>query len=99
MIFHLFFELKEYFTPLNVFRYVSFRVMVAFITALLVSLALFAWIIRQLQVRQIGKVVPASSGEAYLAKSNTPTMGGQLIIVAMLVSTLMWTDLTTPRVG
>lgn len=98
MIFHLFFELKEYFTPLNVFRYVSFRIMVAFITALFVSLALFPWFIRQLQARQIGQVVSESLGEAHQAKNNTPTMGGLLIIVAMLISTMMWSDLSNPLV-
>lgn len=98
MIFHLFFELKEYFTPLNVFRYVSFRIMVAFITALFVSLALFPWFIRQLQGRQIGQVVSEALGEAHQAKNNTPTMGGLLIIVAMLISTLMWSDLTNSLV-
>lgn len=98
MLFHLFFELKEYFSPLNVFRYVSFRIMVSFVTALAVSWALFPWFIRQLQARQIGQVVSASLGANHQDKSNTPTMGGLLIIVAMSMSTLLWADLRNPLI-
>lgn len=98
MLFHLFFELKEYFTPLNVFRYVSFRIMVSFVTALAVSWALFPWFIGQLQSRQIGQVVSASLGANHQDKRNTPTMGGLLIIVSMLTSTLLWSDLTNPLI-
>lgn len=98
MLFHLFFELKEYFSPLNVFRYVSFRIMVSFVTALIVSLALFPWLIRQLQRRQIGQVVSESLGANHQDKRDTPTMGGLLIIVAMVMSTLLWSDLTNPLV-
>lgn len=98
MLFHLFFELKEYFSPLNVFRYVSFRILVAFVTALAVSLALFPWFIRKLQERQIGQVVSTSLGANHQGKQNTPTMGGLLIIVALVVSTLLWSDLRNPLV-
>lgn len=98
MFFHLFFELKDVFSPLNVFRYVSFRIMVAFLTALFVSLALFPWFIRQLQKRQIGQVVSTSLGEHHQSKNNTPTMGGLLIILSMLISTLLWSDLLNPLV-
>lgn len=98
MLFHLFFELKEYFSPLNVFRYTSFRILIAFMTSLAVTWALFPWFIRQLQSRQIGQVVSASLGANHQDKSNTPTMGGLLIIVAMLISTLLWSDLRNPLV-
>lgn len=98
MLFHLFFELKEYFSPLNVFRYPSFRIIVAFATALTITWSLFPWFIRQLQLRQIGQVVSESLGQHHINKKNTPTMGGILIIVATLVSTLMWADLRNPMV-
>lgn len=98
MLFHLFFELKDQFTPLNVFRYPSFRIIVAFATALLITWSLFPWFIRQLQLRQIGQVVSESLGQHHINKKNTPTMGGILIIIATVVSTLMWADLTNMMV-
>lgn len=97
MLFHLLTSFRDQFTPLNVFRYPSFRVVVAMITALIVTMVLYPWFIRQLQTRQIGQVVRDELTE-HAAKKNTPTMGGILILVAMLMSTLLWSDLTNPLV-
>lgn len=97
MFFHLFESLRPSFTPLNVFRYPSFRIIVAMVTALAITSLLYPWFIRRLQERQIGQVVREElTGHA--SKKNTPTMGGILLIFAVIISTLMWSDLTNPLV-
>ena len=57
MLFHLFFELKSEIPPLNVFRYVSFRIIAATLTALLISFVLYPWFIKRLKSKQIGQVI------------------------------------------
>ena len=99
MLFELFFWLKDTFTPLNVFRYVSFRVVAAALTSLGISLALYPWFIRKLQQRQIGQVIRDDGPEGHFSKAGTPTMGGVLILFAVVISTLLWADLKNPYVG
>lgn len=98
MLFHLFFELREVFSPLNVFRYPSFRVLVAMVTSLLITWALYPWFIRLLQQRQIGQVIREELDDNHQAKRNTPTMGGILLVMAVVITTLMWSDLRNPLV-
>lgn len=98
MFFHLMVELREQFSPLNVFRYTSFRVVLSMATALLATMALYPWFIRQLQSRQIGQVIREEMDDHHQSKKNTPTMGGILLIFAALTSTVMWSDLTNPLV-
>jgi|SRR5690554_521409 len=99
MLFELFFWLKDYFTPLNVFRYVSFRTVAAMITALGMSLLLYPWFIRRLQMHQIGQVIRDDGPESHFSKAGTPTMGGVLLLFAVVSSTLLWADLSNPYVG
>lgn len=99
MLFELFFWLKDYFTPLNVFRYVSFRIVAAMITALGMSLLLYPWFIRRLQMHQIGQVIRDDGPESHFSKAGTPTMGGVLLLFAVVISTLLWADLSNPYVG
>lgn len=87
------YELREYFAPLNIFRYVSFRLVMAIITALLMG-ALYPAFIRKLVARQVGQVVRDDGPQSHLKKSGTPTMGGSLILFSMTVSTLLWADLS-----
>ena len=77
---------------LNVVRYIPFRVICATFTALFISFALGPWFIRRLQEKQIGQVVRDDGPESHFSKRGTPTMGGSLILFAMVVSTLMWAD-------
>ncbi|TVQ99338.1 MAG: phospho-N-acetylmuramoyl-pentapeptide-transferase [Deltaproteobacteria bacterium] len=98
MLFHLLFELREVFSPLNVFRYPSFRVLVAMVTSLTITWALYPWFIRLLQQRQIGQVIREELDDNHQAKRNTPTMGGILLVVAVLLTTFMWSDLRNPLV-
>ena len=69
-------ELLGTFPGLNVFRYVSFRVIAAMLTALVISFVLHPWFIRRLQSRQIGQVVREDGPESHFSKAGTPTMGG-----------------------
>jgi len=98
MLFHLFNEFRDQFTPLNVFRYPSFRILVSLVTSLIVTLTLYPWFIRQLQRRQIGQVIREELDESHQQKKNTPTMGGILLIFAAIISTLLWSDLTNSLV-
>ncbi len=75
-----------------------FRTIAALITSLFICLLLYPWLIRKLQVKQIGQVVRNDGPETHLAKRGTPTMGGVLIIVAVLVSCLFWGNLRNPFV-
>ncbi len=77
---------------LNVLKYVPFRVILATLTAMLISFMLGPWFIRQLQQKQIGQVVRDDGPETHFKKRGTPTMGGALILVSVLVPTMLWCD-------
>lgn len=98
MLFHLFFYLREQIGAFNVFRYVSFRIVAAMLTALLISFVLYPWFIKRLQAQQIGQVVRDDGPESHFSKRGTPTMGGSLILFALVIPTMLWTDLTNPYV-
>lgn len=90
--------LRNDFGPLNVFRYVTFRTIGAMGTSLFIALALYPWFIRRLQARQIGQVVRKDGPESHFSKAGTPTMGGVLILVALVVSVGLWGDVRSPFV-
>ncbi len=77
---------------LNVLRYVPFRTIAATITAMLLTFLLSPWFIRELQKKQIGQVVRDDGPESHRIKSGTPTMGGALILLSVLVPTILWCD-------
>ena len=94
MLYYLFYEqLFPYFSPFRVFRYLTFRTAFASITALLICLVLGPWLIRRLREFQIGQYIREEGPQSHQAKAGTPTMGGVLINVAILVPTLLWMDL------
>ncbi|MEW6387615.1 MAG: phospho-N-acetylmuramoyl-pentapeptide-transferase [Thermodesulfobacteriota bacterium] len=94
MLYHLLFPLKTVFGGFNVFRYITFRSIFAILTALLISLVIGSWAIRKLRQLQIGQYIREDGPQSHLSKAGTPTMGGLMIIFAMLTSTLLWADLT-----
>ena len=77
---------------LRVFQYITFRAVMAAMTALLIGLAFGPWVIRSLTAMKIGQPVRSYGVQAHLAKSGTPTMGGVLILIGIGVSTLLWFD-------
>ncbi|MCY3813669.1 MAG: phospho-N-acetylmuramoyl-pentapeptide-transferase [Gammaproteobacteria bacterium] len=85
--------LATFISGFNVFQYLTFRTMVSALTALAISLLLGPTMIRQLSHHQIGQVVRELGPKSHLAKAGTPTMGGALILVAIVVATLLWCDL------
>ncbi|MEE4203945.1 MAG: phospho-N-acetylmuramoyl-pentapeptide-transferase [Halieaceae bacterium] len=78
-----------------VFQYITLRGILAAATALLVSLLVGPWMIRRLNLLQIGQTVRTDGPQSHLSKSGTPTMGGTLILVAIAVATLLWGDLSS----
>jgi phospho-N-acetylmuramoyl-pentapeptide-transferase len=101
VLFQLLYALRheaEWLSGLNVLRYTSTRIILATLTALLISLFLYPWFIRTLQRIQLGQVVREDGPQSHLQKSGTPTMGGSLIIFAVIIPTVMWSDLNNPLV-
>jgi phospho-N-acetylmuramoyl-pentapeptide-transferase len=94
MLYHLLYPMASDIGVLNVFRYITFRTFGAAITALLLSLVFGPWMIRRLRALQMGQVVRDDGPETHKKKSGTPTMGGVLILFALLTATLLWVDLT-----
>ncbi len=83
---------------LNVLRYVPFRVLVATMTAMMLTFGLYPWFIRRLQHKQIGQVVRKDGPQSHLSKAGTPTMGGALILLAVITATVLWADPTSTSV-
>ncbi|MBA2964554.1 MULTISPECIES: phospho-N-acetylmuramoyl-pentapeptide-transferase [Ramlibacter] len=79
---------------LRVVQYITFRAVMAAMTALLIGLAAGPWVIRRLTELKIGQPVRGYGMQTHLAKSGTPTMGGVLVLLAIAVSTLLWFDLS-----
>ena len=86
------YPLTEYFTPFNVFQYITFRGAYAAITALLISFIAGPGIIAFLRRKEAGEEIRADGPESHHSKSGTPTMGGILIILAIAVSAFLWMD-------
>lgn len=76
----------------RVFQYITFRAVMAAMTALLIGLAFGPWVIRRLTALKIGQPIREYGVQQHLAKSGTPTMGGVLILIGITVSTLLWFD-------
>ncbi len=98
MIYYLLYSLHDEFTILNVVRYITFRTAYASMTALFLSMCLGPWLIRKLQDFQIGQYVREDGPSTHHDKAGTPTMGGLLIVISIIVPTLLWADLSNAYV-
>jgi phospho-N-acetylmuramoyl-pentapeptide-transferase len=99
MLYWLFYEkLFRHFTPFRVFGYVTFRTAFAALTALFLCLALGPWLIAKLHEFQIGQYIREDGPKSHMKKAGTPTMGGILIIISILIPTLLWANLVNPYV-
>ena len=96
MLYYLFLWLHRYYTPLNVFRYITVRTAVASWTALLISLLFGPWVIRRLRELQVKQYIREEGPKAHQSKAGTPTMGGVLIVAAIAIPTLLWADVENP---
>jgi phospho-N-acetylmuramoyl-pentapeptide-transferase len=95
LLYHL---LQKYFSPLNVFRYITVRTVYASLTAMFLALVFGPWLIRRLRELQIGQYIREEGPQEHKKKAGTPTMGGVLIVLSTAVPVLLWADLTNPFV-
>jgi phospho-N-acetylmuramoyl-pentapeptide-transferase len=91
-------KLFPFFHPFRIFRYLTFRTAFASMTALLIALLIGPWVIQKLHEFQIGQFVREDGPQSHLKKSGTPTMGGVLIAIAILLPTVLWSDPANPFV-
>ena len=90
----LFVKMQHYVAPFRIFRYVTFRTAFASLTALFTSLIVGPLVIGRLREFQIGQYIREEGPKAHQKKAGTPTMGGLLIVIAIVVPTLLWADLS-----
>jgi phospho-N-acetylmuramoyl-pentapeptide-transferase len=94
MLYFLLYEkLSALITPFRVFRYVTSRTAFASLTALFLCVALGPWLIHKLRQFQIGQYIREEGPQSHQKKAGTPTMGGVLIIISIVIPTLLWADL------
>ena len=93
MLRHVAAWLAEYYSVFNVFGYLTLRAILAALTALAISLLVGPTMIRKLAEYQVGQRVRSDGPQSHLTKAGTPTMGGALILAAIVAATLLWADL------
>src|SRR5260370_139929 len=99
MLYWLFYEkLFHFFTPFREFGYVTFRTACASLTGLFLCIILGPWLIAKLREFQIGQYIREEGPKSHVKKAGTPTMGGILIIISIVVPTLLWANLRNPYV-
>jgi len=98
LYFLLYEQLYKYVSPFRVFRYTTFRTAFASLTALFLCIALGPWLINKLRQFQIGQYIREEGPKSHQKKAGTPTMGGVLIIISIVIPTLLWADLRYPSV-
>src|SRR5437899_10318397 len=97
MLYYLLYHtLQKYFSPLNVFRYITVRTAYASLTAMFLALVFGPWLIRKLRELQIGQYIREEGPQEHKKKAGTPTMGGVLIVLSTAVPVLLWADLSNP---
>ena len=98
MLVALFEYLSQFYSAFNVFQYLTLRAILGLLTALGISLMLGPWLITRLTALKVGQSIRDDGPESHLVKAGTPTMGGALILLAIIVSTLLWSDLSNAYV-
>jgi phospho-N-acetylmuramoyl-pentapeptide-transferase len=91
-------KLFPYFRPFRIFRYLTFRTAFASLTAMLIALIIGPFVIEKLREFQIGQYIREEGPKDHQKKAGTPTMGGVLICIAILLPTVLWADLSNPFV-
>ncbi len=90
MFYHFLFPLAEYHTIFNVFQYITFRTIYAAVTSLVLSFVLWPYLIRKLKVLKVEDVVRTDGPPTHACKEGTPTMGGAIILLVVLISVVLW---------
>ena len=86
--------LAKYFHVFHVFQYLTLRAILSSLTSLIIALMIGPIMIRRLSQRHVGQVIRDDGPQSHLSKAGTPTMGGALVLVAITLGTLLWSDLT-----
>ena len=95
MLYSLAEYLTQFYSGFNLFQYLTMRTILGVLTALIISLMVGPWMIRYLSQYKIGQSVRDDGPQSHFSKAGTPTMGGALILVAIIISTLLWSDLSS----
>jgi len=98
VLYLLLFKLRDVFVGFNVFRYITFRTAFAALTALLISFILGPWLIERMKHIKLGQYIREEGPKSHQVKAGTPTMGGILINVAILIPTILWADIRNPYI-
>jgi phospho-N-acetylmuramoyl-pentapeptide-transferase len=98
LFYHLLYPLREYISAFNIFRYITFRTAYATVTSLFICFVFGPALIRMLANRKFLNGIRNHTPERHAGKQGTPTMGGIMIILAVVVPTLLWANLTNPYI-
>src|SRR5881394_1834708 len=98
MLYYLLYYLRNVVVGFNVFRYITFRTAFAALTALLISFVLGPWLIERMRRIKLGQYIREEGPKSHQQKAGTPTMGGILINIAILIPTLLWADVLNPYI-
>jgi len=93
MLYHIFYALRDVFSPFNVFQYITFRAGGAIVTSLIICYLIGPSIIRKLKKMKVGQMIRTDGPSTHQAKSGTPTMGGLIILISIIGSVLLWARL------
>src|SRR4026207_1541366 len=96
MLYNWLYPFHTEYSFLNVFRYLSFRIIYGAVTAFLIAFVLAPWVIKKLQEIKLGQQIRDDGPKRHLAKSAPPSMGGILILLAVVLATLLWADIAKP---
>ena len=95
MLYDLLLPFKNSFSIINLFEYITFRAAIAAITALIISFIIGPWVIHILQINQIGEEIRSTGPKSHMKKEGTPTMGGVIILMAVLLPTLLFSKVNS----
>jgi phospho-N-acetylmuramoyl-pentapeptide-transferase len=98
MLYYLLYPLRGVISGFNVFRYITFRTAWAALTALLISFILGPWLIERMRRIKLGQFIREEGPKSHQQKAGTPTMGGILINIAILIPTILWADILNPYI-
>src|SRR3954451_16937371 len=98
MLYYFLYPLHLKHTFFNVFKYITFRTFGASITSVLLCMLIGPAYIRLLKRKQMGQSIRDDGPKSHLSKKGTPTMGGGLILISIVISTLLWADLTNKTI-
>ncbi|HEV8435184.1 MAG TPA: phospho-N-acetylmuramoyl-pentapeptide-transferase [Thermoanaerobaculia bacterium] len=98
MLYYLLYPLRNVIVGFNVFRYITFRTAFAALTALLISFIFGPWLIERMRRVKLGQYIREEGPKSHQQKAGTPTMGGILINVAIMIPTILWADISNPYI-